>query len=83
MTGKPKGGYKPSRVTMAQAQSRIGDIVGLVAVGDHDEAELESGQLILDILYSLANAPTMADKREMKKLADAGLKAYAAARKHT
>lgn len=69
-------GYTPNRITIAVAQSRIRDIQDLVEMEDHAEAEIERNQLVMDVLFSIANAPTMADKRELKKLAHVTLEAF-------
>jgi hypothetical protein len=76
MTMTEKQGYKPSRITATQARSRYQDIQDLVNSEDFEEAQLERSQLYLDTLYSIANAPTMADKLELKRLAACALAAF-------
>lgn len=68
--------YTPRRVTLGEARSRVQDVKDLVDAEDYHEAMLERNQLLLDVLYSIADAPTMADKRELKRLAAVALTAF-------
>lgn len=69
---------KPASITATQAQSRVQDVIALVKGATREEAREERDQLLLDVLYTIAHAPTMADKRELKRLASIALEAHEA-----
>jgi hypothetical protein len=72
-----KQGYSPARITATQARARYHDIRELAEEPHSQEsAQLERTELYLDVLYSIANAPTMADKVELKRLAGVALAAF-------
>lgn len=56
-------------ITLTEALSRLAEIRDLVGQQDTEAAEEEQQELMVDVLRTIANAPTMADKRELKKLA--------------
>lgn len=64
---------KPAKVTLGQVSGKLADIRILVVDGDKKAAETEEYQLFVDVLHTIANAPTMSDKRELKRLAQAAL----------
>lgn len=66
----------PSRITIAQAEARLRDIADLVKINHLVAASRDRAQLSMDVLYSIQNAPTIADKRELKRLAGVALEAY-------
>lgn len=67
---------KPSNITLTQALSRVEDIRELAKINDKEEAVREQQQLFMDVLHTIAQAPTMADKRELKRLAGVALEGY-------
>lgn len=69
-------GLELSVITSTIAQNRIGGIRQLVSEGQFQHAQLERSKLYLETLYSIANAPAMADKTEMRKLAAIALAAF-------
>lgn len=69
-------GYKPRSITATQAEARVRDVRELVQIGDAEEAAMECAQLYLDILHTLAHAPTYAYVTEIRRLATLGLDAF-------
>lgn len=68
-------GYRPSRITAKEVRSRCQDIQDLVNNGYTEEAKLERTQLYLDTLFSISNAPAIADKGQLRRLASYALEA--------
>lgn len=68
-------GFTPNHITVTQARNRLGGIKQLVAEGQLEHAQAERARLYLETLYTIANAPAVADKREMKRLAAVALEA--------
>lgn len=67
---------KPAKVTIGQVIVRVAEIKRLQADEDKVEADREIEQLHVDVLFTIASAPTMADKRELKRLAMAALEIH-------
>lgn len=63
-------------ITITQALSRLRDIKDLVADRDYEAAEAEQNELYLSVLHTIANAPALADKRQLKRLAAVALEAH-------
>lgn len=56
-------------ITLTEALRRLAEIRDLVGQQDTEAAEEEQQELMVDVLRTIADAPTIADKRELKKLA--------------
>lgn len=69
-------GYKPANITATEAKLQVGEIERLKTEGDREAAQRLCVQLYLDVLYTIASAPTSAYKSEMRRLAQFGLVAY-------
>ena len=65
----------PAKITLGQVMARLSDIRQYLAERDTEAVENEQYQLFVDVLHTIAHAPTMADKRELKRLAAAALEA--------
>ena len=68
-------GFTPNHITVTEAENRLGGIRQLASEGQFELAQAERARLYLETLYSIANAPGIADKGEMRKLARIALEA--------
>lgn len=74
----PTKALEPQYITVRDAQNRLQDIKDLVESdeeGTNEMAQIDRAHLYLNVLYSIATAPAIADKREMKRLAVIALEA--------
>jgi hypothetical protein len=71
---------KPASITATQAQSRVRELVDLLSQGDGylttEDGITEAYQLMVDVLHTIAHAPAIADKRELRRLAAIALEAH-------
>jgi len=67
---------KPAKITIAEAKARVNEVVSLIDSGSPKEAVEERNQLLLDALHTIAEAPAMADKLELKRLAKVALTSH-------
>lgn len=72
---------KPALITATQAQARVREVIELTKNASREEAIEERDQLLLDVLHTIAAAPSMAYKSHLKRLAGIALEAHEALEK--
>lgn len=66
----------PAAITTVQAETRLKEVRDLARSGFPSDAEEERQQLFIDVLFTIAHAPGMAYKSELKRLAAIALDAH-------
>lgn len=66
----------PEKVTATDVRERVEAIQRMVDQCDLSGAQDELNKLALDTLFTIAKAPTIADKGELKRLAALALEAF-------
>lgn len=65
----------PNRITATQADLRVREIRDFVASGYIEDARRERAQLYLDVLWTIVNAPDIAEVSEIRRLANLAMEA--------